>query len=585
MARVVTDVAGLDKEFDYLIPADRAANVSVGTEVRVPLGGRRVGGWVVGFDTHPPEGITLKPITKVRGRGPEPAVVELASWAAWRWASKRSSFLRSASAGHAVPTLPPLLAPAGGPAGHPARPPGRPPARPARTPMPLPAGPGLHVLRLAPATDPTPLVAEAAQLGPILVVVPSAARAAILAARLRRAGGDVAVMPDDWAMARAGRSRVVIGARSAAWAPCPGMAAAVVLDAHDEGLTAEGAPTWNALSVVVERGRPREIPVYAVSACPPLELLTAGRLHLPERGAEVAGWAVTEVVDRGADDPRLGLWSERLVHLVRQATGGSRVACILNRTSRIRILSCSACAELARCEICDAAVTSPSPGLLTCPRCGHERPGVCARCGSTRLAARRVGVGRAREELEALTGSTVGEVTVSSPDVPATAVVIGTEALLHRLDPSSGVSAVAFVDLDQELLAPRIRAAEEAMALLAHASRLVRGRNGKVLLQTRVPDHPVVEAARHADPGLALAGQEELRRQMGLPPYASIALIHGDAAPRWVASLTGVEVLGPDPSGRFMVKAADHIRLCDALARNPRPVTGRLRVAVEPARI
>jgi primosomal protein N' (replication factor Y) len=201
------------------------------------------------------------------------------------------------------------------------------------------------------------------------------------------------------------------------------------------------------------------------------------------------------------------------------------------------------------------------------------------------LKAIRIGTARARDELAALAGRPVGEVNSATSEIPGTDVLIGTEALLRRLDPSSRLAAVAFVDFDQELLAPRVRAGEEALALLAHASRLVRGRVGRVLIQTRTPDHPVVIAATRADPAQAEEGQAELRRALRLPPYAAMALVHGDAAEEWVGSLSGVEVMGPDPSGRWMVKAPDHVALCDALAAVPRPATGTLRVAVDPARI
>jgi primosomal protein N' (replication factor Y) len=577
VVRVITDVAGIDKEFDYLVPPAIAAPVAVGTEVRLPLAGRRVGGWVTAFPESAPEGVRLRPVAKVRGYGPEPELVDLSGWAAWRWAGKRSWFLKTASAPHAVVRLPDSPAGSG--------PPPRRPARPDRVPLVLPTGPGVHVLRLAPAGDPTALVAAAAQLGPTLVVVPTAARAEVLAGRLRRAGGDVALLPDDWSMARAGRAVVVIGARSAAWGPCPGLAAAVILDAHDEGLTREGAPTWSAVGVVAERAGRRTAPVYAVTPCPTLELKALGQVSVEERGSELAGWARAEVIDRRGDDPRLGLWSERLVQLVREAHPAGRVACILNRTGRLRLLACSACGELARCEFCSAAVTSPAEGALRCPRCGRERPTVCAACGSTRLKGVRIGTARAREELEQLAGRPVGEVSSATRGRPDGDVLVGTEALLHRLDPRSGVTVVAFVDFDQELLAPRIRATDEALGLLALASRLVRGRAGRVVIQTRLPGHPVVRAAVHADPDRAGEGQDELRRALRLPPYAAVALVHGDAAREWVALLAGVEVLGPDPAGRWMVKAPDHRVLCDALAAVPRPAAGTLRVAVDPPRL
>jgi primosomal protein N' (replication factor Y) (superfamily II helicase) len=578
VARVVTDVAGIDKEFDYLVPDHMTGSVELGSEVRVPLHGRRVGGWVVGLPAQPPAGIELRPLAKVRGVGPDPEILDLAGWAAWRWAGKRSWFLKTASPGHAVPRLAPVARPA------------RAPAPPPRSPLAVPAAPGVHIMRVAPAIDPTPLVAQAAQAGPILVVVPTAARAVVLAGRLRRAGGDVALLPDEWGRARAGAAAVVIGTASAAWGPCPGLAAAVVLDAHDEGLTAEGAPTWSALTVMAERARRAGVPLLAVTPCPTPELIALGPLHVADRVAERAGWAPVEVIDRRADDPRLGLWSERLVQLVRGAASGHRVALVLNRAGRVRLLACGSCGELARCELCQAAVGSPEAGRLHCPRCGHDRPSVCPRCGSTRFKALRIGVDRARDEIETLAGRPVGEVTASSTTLPADEVVIGTEAVLRRFDPGSGLSAIAFVDFDQELLTPRLRATDEALALLALAARLVRGRAGRVLVQTRLPAHPAVQAALAGDPGLALEGQDDLRRSLRMPPYAAVARIHGEAAAEWVAQVAreavdGLEVLGPDPAGRWMVKAGDYRALGDALAAIPRPAAGTLRVAVDPGRL
>ena len=572
IARVVTDVGGIDKEFDYQVPEEWADRVALGTEVRIPLGGRRVGGWVTALPERAAEGVALRPIAKVRGIGPDPELVELTQWAAWRWAGKRAWFLKSASAPHAVVDLP-----APGPRAVPARPP--------RTPIDLPHGPRTHLLQLAPAIDPTPLVAEAAQSGPTIVVVPTAARAAVLAGRLRRAGGQVALWPDDWVMARSGRAAVVVGPRSAVWAPCPDLSSIVVLDAHDEGLVAEGAPTWSAVTVAAERAARTNIPFYAVTPCPTLDLLARGSVKMGDRGAELAGWAITEVIDRRDTDPRLGLWSERIVQLVRDASPSARVACVLNRTGRVRLLACSNCGELARCEVCAAAVASPTAGVLHCPRCGHDRPTVCIRCDSTRTRTLRIGVARAREELEALAGQEVREVTSSTRELPDTAVIVGTEALLHRLGPASGVSAILFVDFDQELLAPRIRAAEEAISLLALASRLVRGRAGRVVIQTRMPEHPVVDAAVRADPARALEGQEALRRLLRFPPYAAVAMVHGDAAAEWVGQLQNVDVQGPDGDGRWLVKAPDPAVLCDALAAVARPPSGTLRVAVDPVRI
>jgi primosomal protein N' (replication factor Y) len=210
---------------------------------------------------------------------------------------------------------------------------------------------------------------------------------------------------------------------------------------------------------------------------------------------------------------------------------------------------------------------------------------VCISCSSTRVRNLRIGVNRAREELQVLAGRPVGEVTASTGELPDADVLVGTEALLHRVDPASGFAVVAFVDFDQELMAPRVRATSEAMALLALASRVVRGRRGRVVIQTRQPDHPAVRAAAASDPVLALEGQNEIREVLRLPPQWAVAVVRGDAAAEWVHGLNGVELSGPDPKGAWMVRAPGAEVLSDALASHPRPATGELRVAVDPGRL
>jgi primosomal protein N' len=107
VARVLPDVAGFERELDYEVPPKFAAEIRPGSIVRVPLQGRAVRGWVVAYPVEPPEGLALRPIAKVTGWGPEPALFELAEWAAWRWASRRRSLLFTASPQAAVRALPP----------------------------------------------------------------------------------------------------------------------------------------------------------------------------------------------------------------------------------------------------------------------------------------------------------------------------------------------------------------------------------------------------------------------------------------------------------------------------------------------
>ncbi len=332
--------------------------------------------------------------------------------------------------------------------------------------------------------------------------------------------------------------------------------------------------------VAAERAQRARVPCVVVSACPTVELLAwpGAQVLTPSREQERRGWAALEVVDRGRDD-QAGLYSPRLVGLLR---GGGRVVCVLNRKGRIRLSSCASCGELVRCERCGATVARADEHL-SCARCQTVRPAVCLACGSTRLRALRVGVSRAREELEHLAGQAVGEVTSETDVIPDCPVVVGTDAALRRLDQ---VDAVAFLDFDQELLAPRYRAGEEALSLLALASRLVggRARSGRVMIQTRVPQHDVVVSALTADPRRLAISEAALRQALALPPATAVALVSGAGAEEFVATLRSVDVLGPD-RGRWLVKASDHRRLCDALGAAGRPPGQRLRVEVDPLRL
>jgi primosomal protein N' (replication factor Y) (superfamily II helicase) len=552
------------------VPDALGDQVRVGTVVRVQLHGRRIGAWVVAEVADPAPGLALKPIAKVTGWGPTRELLDLADWAAWRWAGRRASFLRSATADRAVPTLP-----AGG--GTPARAPSIPLVEQA---LARPRS----VVRLPPATDVLPLVLGAAARGNTLVVAPSAATAERLARGLRSAGATVARAPEEWARARAGAT--VVGARAAAWAPMIDLAAVVVVDEHDEAHQQEQAPTWHARDVAAERARRAAVPCVVTSPVPTLEALAWGELVTPSRAEERRGWPLVEVIDRRGDDPRRGgVFSERLT---RGLPAAGRIVCVLNRRGRSRLLACTPCGAVARCARCDAAVSEPTGGTLACHRCGTQRPLVCLACGSSAFKNLRVGVHRAREELEALLREPVAEVSADVAalgDRPAR-VLVGTEAVLHRVE---AAAVVAFLDFDQELLAPRSRAAEQALALLVRAARLVGGRGagrGRIVVQTRVPEHEVVQAALHADPTRVATVEAARRHELRFPPVTALAVVSGVAAPDFIEAFgrpLGVEVMGPT-EGRWLLRADEHATLLDALAATPRP-PGRVRVEVDPLRV
>ena len=575
--RVLPDVAGIDRTFDYLVPVawdapgdPRGAIVQPGSLVRIDLHGRRVGAWVLEVEVAPPAGVTLRPLAKVSSLGPPVDVLDLARETAWRWYGRLANVLTTASPPTAVRALPP-----------------------ARAHVTAPQGAGVSyddafataaplVLRLPPADDAFDVIAAATRLGNALILAPSVDEARTFATRLRRSGVTVALHPRDWAVGAAGAT--VVGVRAAAFAPVRDLAAIVVVDEHVETYQEERMPTWHARDVCIDRARRAGVPCVLTSPAPTLDALALADERAPSRTVERAGWPIVDVVDRRRDDVgHGGLFSERIVSVLR---GEGPVVCVLNRTGRSRLLACAACGELARCERCHSAVTQRDDGTLVCGQCAMIRPALCASCGSQQLKNLRLGVTRAREELEALAQRPVAEVTAEHERGDRTSdLYIGTEAVLHQV---RSARAVVFLDFDQELLAPRFRAAEQAMGLLVRAARLVGGRaaGGRVVVQTRLPRHEVIDAALHADPGRLVAAERATRAALGYPPFSALAVVSGVAAPAFVDRLgspAGLDVMGPN-DGRWLVRAPDHATLAEALAAVERP-PGRLRVEVDPHRV
>ncbi len=345
----------------------------------------------------------------------------------------------------------------------------------------------------------------------------------------------------------------------------------------------ERSPTWHARDVVAERCRRAAVPSVLVSPAPTLiaaqKFAGAGGVVHPPPARERAGWPAVTVVDRTDEEP----WKRSLITsplIERLRDHASSVVCVSNITGRARVLACRSCRSLIRCETCDAAVGLSDGGQLVCRRCGTERPPVCQVCGASRFANLRPGVTRLREELEAAAARPVVAVTGSDDTVPAAGgVVVGTEAVLHRV---RRAEVVAFLEFDSEMLAPRFRAAEQALALIVRAGRIA----PEVLVQTFSPDHDVLRAAGEGDPDIVLAGERARRRLLGLPPYGALAAVSGDGAADLVGQLDPERVdVGGDGSGRFLVRAPDWETLGHALNGTERRPGSRVRVEVDPARV
>jgi primosomal protein N' (replication factor Y) len=589
---VLPDVPAVHRVFDYTVPDDLAGSVEIGTIVRVPLHGRRVRGWVLGVDVEsdvPPE--RLRPIRAVVSAGPPAPVVELTEFAAWRWAGPRTAFLRAASPPNLVADV---AAPEPDLGVFPDRP----------GPMDLPDA-GARLVVWPPASDRTDLVASMVDPeGSTLLIAPDAAEADALAEHLEREGRHVVVMRADrsaadrtaaWDAARRGAC-VVVGGRLAVLAPVPDLRSVIVLDDADEALAEERAPAWHARDLAHERARREGARFDIITPAPtPEAIALAGAPVVAPPEVRRAGWPRVEIVDRRDDPPGLGLLSAALGPALHRALdAGGRAVCVLNRRGRAHLLLCRTCGEPARCSRCDATVAEGGGGLV-CGRCETVDELRCRHCGSARFRALKPGVVRLREELAGLVPhhQVVAVDGTSAPLTPFD-VAIGTEAVLHRVgaDPGHPVRLVAFLDLDQELLAPRFRAGEQSLWLLVRAARLVgtRAAGGLVLVQTRVPEHEVLRAARDHDPEPVSAAETARRRDLGFPPFGGLAELRGGAeavAAACEVLRAHVTVLGPSGAGALLRAPSTRV-LCDALEAvdlAPARALGRLRVDVDPLRV
>ena len=573
--------------FDYVVPEDMVNKLAVGDRVRIVLHGRSVSGWVdsVGRseDGFSDLDVTrLLSISKVQGRGPDVDLIQLFADVRSRWQGRLRSLYVSATPTNLVETFPS--------------------SRNAKDRTVFAVGAdvsvadcvksGLNALvRRGPTVSPLATVLGAAVNGPTLVVIPTASRARLLAAALKRQGLSVALLPDEWANA-AGGVDVVIGARSAVFARVPNLCAIVVIDEHDDSLQEERTPTWHARDVAIMRANQQRI---SCVLCSPIPSVTAaqwaiGHQVIADEQRALSEWPTMQIVDRSVDDD----WPSSLVSsaLVAEIRDHSRrVALIYNAKGRAKLVACAACKSLARCSTCNGAMHITSDSLFECGRCKESRPQVCLNCAAGKFAVLKPGISRLREEIALAAGRKIDDVVeISSQSKDAVDIskmlFIGTESLIHRL---KDVDTVVFLDIDQELSAPRYRASEIASTLLIGAARLVSrsSSEGRVLVQTFNAQHPLLKAVSTKKIDSYIASETASRRAMNMPPFSSLAQVSGVAAPEVVASMQnqmGITVSAND-HGAYLIRSDTWQHLSSALDGMGLSKSARYKLVVDPPRV
>jgi primosomal protein N' (replication factor Y) len=409
---------------------------------------------------------------------------------------------------------------------------------------------GGGLLVVPPAMSALAVVLRLACVGPVLVICPSLKMASMGAAFLRRKGLSTALVPDEWDNARGGVD-VVIGTRSAVFAPCADLAAIVVIDEHDELLKEERSPAWDATAVAIERARLAGIPIICTSAVPSAQSLHVLSEHIVHVQAE-NGWPRIVVVNLSDVPVAQSLLSSELLEAV--GTTGDTTVCVLNTKGKARLIVCKSCRHVQACPSCTSLLTYDEDNNLWCVRCQEMHGGVCLACGRSAFTVPRGGVSQLVSQIQASTRNPVIEISSDSPDDWSKGTVfIGTEAVLHRIPTAD---TVVFADIDRDLGAPRMTGAHEVLSMIAKAARMV-GAKGTLVIQTRQVDNPLIVALSQIDVSTALQKWSDTdtsqRQAMMLPPFGAIARVQV-TPPR---SLTEISL----PAGTHTARDGDAVLL------------------------
>jgi primosomal protein N' (replication factor Y) (superfamily II helicase) len=441
----------------------------------------------------------------------------------------------------------------------------------------------------------------------VLVLVPEIALTGQTVDRMRERFPDerIAVMHsglsagerlDAYRAIASGRARLVIGARSAVFAPLQRLGLVVVDEEHDASYKQENEPRYDARTVARWRARRSGAVLVLGSATPSVEAFASVRAHadLPQR-VDGSQPPPLEIVDMR--DVRTVLSRELRGALTATIEAGHKAILFLNRRGFAAFVACSHCGHTWTCPRCDVTLALFSGGkLLRCRTCGYSlpAPGSCSECGSLDVARYGYGTERLEHEVAQLVpgvellrlDSDVASSFARLREVltrfggPGAKILVGTQ-MIAKGHHFPDVTLVGVVNADLELRFPDFRAEERTFAMLIQVGgRSGRGPDpGRVLVQTLDPAaRPISLAATH-DAETFYAGELERRRAHGYPPatvLVALEVTSGDTdkagkgagflAQRLRAALRGgEEVMGPGPivrergraSARLVIKTTD----------------------------
>jgi primosomal protein N' (replication factor Y) (superfamily II helicase) len=449
---------------------------------------------------------------------------------------------------------------------------------------------------------------------------------------LLHSGLSTAERLDEWRRIRAGEADIVLGSRSALFAPVDRLGLIVVDEEHEAAYKQDRTPTYHAREAAVALGNMTGASVVLGSATPSVEsywLATHGvytLLELNERAPTGASTASptslppVQIVDLRAElrSGNTSIISVPLRLALQQTLDrGEQAILFLNRRGSATSVVCRECGYVARCRHCDVSMTfHAGDHIVLCHYCGLQEPVpvICPYCRSASI--RHFGVGTERVEMAVKSLFPGARVLRWDRDTARTRAVheellrafverradilVGTQMIAKGLD-LPAVTLVGVVSADVALFLPDFRASERAVGLLTQvAGRAGRGNlSGKVLVQTLNPEHFCIQAASRHDYASFFAAEVSARRRYGYPPFrrfVKCTFVHGDRytaeieATRLAERLTQLihdsnleetDIVGPAPAfierlrGRYrwqlILRSSDPCRVMNALTDEDLP--------------
>ncbi len=357
----------------------------------------------------------------------------------------------------------------------------------------------------------------------------------------------------NWLDAASGKAKLVLGTRLAIFTPLPDLGLIIIDEEHDTSLKQQEGLRYHARDVAVVRARAADIPIILGSATPALETYhnalseRYSLITLTQRAVSNATLPAIKILDLRAEPSLQGFSNALLEAIKKRLNAGEQTLIFLNRRGYAPVLTCYQCGWCAICSRCaNRLVVHKRDQCLRCHLCGHKAsiPSACPDCGNVDLTL----MGQATQRLEATLSTFFPHARVLRIDSDsarakgelqkllqqasgaAVDILVGTQILAKGHDFKS-LTLVGVVDVDSILYSADFRAPERLFAQLVQvAGRAGRAQKaGEVLIQTRVPQHPIFAALATQDYGDFAKAELRTRRAAGFPPFVFQALLRAEA--------------------------------------------------------